>query len=359
MGKKSRRNKGHNGAKGEEKVRMPTGGQQNLDNISFVNMIFYPEVGLGEDESPSGASVRGAVGHEPMHEVMMNVFDSRLQKHWTQCFDAGDFDRVFEDFTPMLLALQDAGMAQNLNESHRAESTTLRSNEMKLQSQYGDLEDRLDLGEESFLFIPLEAFYCNLPHALIDGMMIGMGIPPNMRANVMKGYKDVKVWTHKKGPCCGGTKPPDSDLVGPHEFTRGLRFQCGMTATLASMCIYALLKVTKASPNDVFIFPHALVFSSKDGDFNEIIQAIGFATPSIYHRSQDLWYTAGKHTSVLPMNFPLPWDGAVQVGSPGMLQPGDEPVTHAGNEQFMKIVEESGCSWYPLFSESLDDRLNA
>ena len=347
MGKKSRRNRGNDAQqrKTEKKmvVKPLTGSTQNL-----ANMIFYPEVALEESATPSGASVRGTVGHNAMFEVGLHIFEKRMQTAWQKS------RVVFEEFTPLLLALQDAGIAQNRDESWRVDSATICDSEERLRLQLSDLEQRLEGGEESFLYIPLEAFYCNLSHELIGVMMKKMGVPPNMWANVMKGYnEEVQVWTHKKGPCIDLARPPDEDLVGPHPFKRGLRLQAGMTPTIAAIILYGMMKIAgiSSSPDDVFIFPQALVFASKDADkkIDETLQKIGSFTPCIYDR-QDLWSTAGKHTPVKLMEL-APNPDAVESGIPFILQPGDEPVSHVENEQFMQAVKEDGCCWYPLFSD--------
>ena len=78
MGKKSRRNRGNDAQqrKAEKKmaVKPLTGSTQNL-----ANMIFYPEVALEESATPSGASVRGTVGHNAMFEVGLHIFEKRMQ----------------------------------------------------------------------------------------------------------------------------------------------------------------------------------------------------------------------------------------------------------------------------------------
>ena len=256
------------------------------------------------------------------------------------------------EYTPILLAYLDAAKMQNNDESARVESTTIRDSERRLQLQVTLLERRLEVKgeEESFLFIPLEAFYCNIPHELIEKILGKFGVPPKMMETVMSAYYNVTIRTHKEALIWrvnDRVKPEDDALVGPYPFTRGLRLQSGMTAPIATMLVYVLLKSTGVSPSEVFIFPHGLVFASTDADdkFEEVINKIGSLTPSIYQRSEELWCMAGKHTTAKPMTFALPWDG--EHNSPVMMQPGEEPVRNVGKEQFMKNVKENGCSWYP------------
>ena len=77
----------------------------------------------------------------------------------------------------------------------------------------------------------------------------------------------------------------------------------------------------------------------------------------IYHNSEELWCTAGKHTNVKPMVFGLPWNGDVSENEPVTILQGEESIRHVGNEQFMKKIEETGCSWYPVFSSNPESTL--
>ena len=94
------------------------------------------------------------------------------------------------EYTPILLAYLDAAKMQNNDESARVESTTIRDSERRLQLQVTLLERRLEVKgeEESFLFIPLEAFYCNIPHELIEKILGKFGVPPKMMETVMSAY---------------------------------------------------------------------------------------------------------------------------------------------------------------------------
>lgn len=126
-------------------------------------------------------------------------------------------------------------------------------------------------------------------------------------------------------------------------------------------CNYVILsrKGGQDITTDVFILPHGLVFASKDPDhkFEEIINKISNITPMIYHNSEEFWCTAGKHTSVKPMVFGLPWDGDVSENEPVAIMQGEQSIRHVGNEQFMKEIEGKGCSWYPVFSSNPDSTL--
>ena len=169
---------------------VPTG-QQMVDSL-LPDMIFYPENPLRPGEAPSGATVRGVIGHETMFVVTQHILEGRVQKSWTQGFDSGQ--PRFGDHTIMLLALLDAGIAQNLNESHRAESSTLGDNEKMIKSQLSDLERRVKGGEESFLFIPLESFYYNIPHAIVKSMLnIMFKNQATLIGKIMEGYTGTRV----------------------------------------------------------------------------------------------------------------------------------------------------------------------
>lgn len=309
---------------------------EQIVNSLGPDMIFYPEKPLCPNETPSGASIRGIVGHQTIFEVTQSMLEGRIQKMWTQAAHAGQ--PPFGDHTPIILALLDAGIAQNLNETHRAESTTLTGNERKLKSQVADLERRVRSCDESFLCIPLDSFYYNLPHAIIKGMLNAkLSNQANLIGKVMEGYMGVRVWIHKKGsPPPDGSRPPDEDLAGPHPFKCGLRFQCGMTSAIASILIYAILTVSRvSSASEVFIFPHALIFaSSKNGDkkFDQIIKGIAAFTPEIYKNSIESWCTSGKECTTTRV------DGIA--------------VKLVECDHFMEIVRKKGCSWYPLFSDS-------
>ena len=350
MGKKSRRNP-------EKKKNKKTSNNNYVDNPASADMIFYPEEAWDGTAVPSGASVRGNVGHNAMFEVNLLVYESRIQDSWSA--DAS----IFEEFTPILLSFMDAATMQNSDENFRTKSTTIVQSEKRLNLQLSLLEHRLQMGEESFLFIPLETFYFNIPHQFIEIILGRFGMPPRLLGTVMMAYNtNVSIRTHKEGLIFGvndRVKPPDEALLGPHPFKRGLRLQCAMTPTIATMLLFCLVKGAKISPTDVFILPHGLVFASKDPDhkFEEIINKISDITPMIYHNSEELWCTAGKHTNVKPMVFGLPWNGDVSENEPVAIMQGEESIRHVGNEQFMKEIEEKGCSWYPVFSSNPESTL--
>ena len=113
--------------------------QQITDSLSPA-MIFYPENPVRTGENQSRASARGTVGHEVMFMVMLNILEGCIQNNWTQAAELGR--PLFGDHTPMLLALMDAGIAQNMNETHRAKSSTLCESEMRLNPQISDLKRR-------------------------------------------------------------------------------------------------------------------------------------------------------------------------------------------------------------------------
>ncbi|KAL7534338.1 hypothetical protein ACHAWF_004802 [Thalassiosira exigua] len=313
---------------------MPNG-QQMADSLS-PNMIFYPEEPLKPGNIPSGAAVRGTVGHEVMFTIPLNVYEGRIQKMLTQQSQSGR-SLLFGEHAPILLALLDGGIAQGLNETHRAESTTLNANEKLLQSQLVDLKHRIKGGKESFLFIPLEIFYLNVQHSTMKGLIsfILRG-STGLADKVMQAYSGVRVWTHKRGPHPrDGSRPPDSDLVGPHEFKAGLRLQCGMTSAIAVVLISMLLKgVFLSSNSETFILPHALVFSSQGRrtSFDSIVKSFGAFTPTFFEDWIKAWCTSGKDC-VAPRHD------------------NDIVVKHVGNDHFIERVQREGCSWYPLFSD--------
>lgn len=163
MGKKSRRNPE------KKKKKDKTTSNNNYDNDpASASMIFYPEEAWDGTSIPSGASVRGNVGHNAMFEVNLLVYESSIQDSWLA--DA----TIFEEFTPILLAFVDSATMQNSDENYRTKSTTIVQSEKRLNLQLSLLEHRLQMKEESFLFIPLETFYFNIPHQFIELILSGM-----------------------------------------------------------------------------------------------------------------------------------------------------------------------------------------
>ena len=322
---------------------MPTG-QQMVDSLS-PDMIFYPEKALQQGEVPSGASVRGTVGHTTMFEVHLRIYEERIQ---TMLIERAQSGRpvLFGQQVPTLLALLDGGIAQGFNEAHRAESTTLVASEKLLKSQLTRLEYRVQGNDESFLFIPMEALYCNCSHKVIKSLLSFMLMgQADLIEKIMQAYTDARFWTHKKGPHPpDGSRPPASDLVGPCEFNASLRLQCAMSSAIAMTLIATLLKVGTSSCNsDAFIFPHALIFSSLDKDSGEgftidaLLKRFESFEPILLKSWVETWCTSGNSGAATKR------DGIV--------------VKHVGSDQFIDRVRTEGCSWYPLFSDKPDSTL--
>lgn len=316
---------------------VPTG-QQIVDSLG-PGMIFYPENPLKPGEIPSGGSVRGTVGHEQMFSMTLGIYEGRLQKSWSELAGNGR-PRCwpwFEELTPIILALLDAGIAQKMNKTYREESSTLGDNEQMLKLQLATLKSRLNAGGESFLFIPLEPYYLNTPHAIVKGIVDAMlGNQGALAERIKEGYTNVQFWTHKKGPWVG-SRPPDSDLLGPHSFRGGLRLQCGMTPTLAVMLIYMLVKASRVtSASEVFVFPHALVFASANGkgEMDDIVKKVSSVIPTVSRVSIVLWRTAGRDCTL-----------------------DNKAIKYVGKAQFIEMVRKMGCSWYPLFSDDANSSL--
>jgi hypothetical protein len=318
-------------------VPVPTG--QQLVASHSPDMIFYPESPLSPGELPTGCSVRGTVGHEPMFQVTQSILEGRIQQMWTNMADAGKLP--LGEHSHMLLALLDVAIASNCNEEYRAESQSLSDNKAKMEAQLIDLERRVHEsqqqqnghGLESFLFIPLEPYYLGLSHELMEMMLEAyFQRQPELVTKIMSGYKGARAYTHRLGPRPpDGSLPTDNDLVGPCPFKGGLRLQCGMTPTLAIVHIHGLLSLAKVtSTSEVFIFPHALVFASSDNGhwFDEITKNIRNFPTRFYQESNESWRTSGKKCEV---------NGST--------------VKHESCASFMGIVRRKGFTLYPLFSE--------
>ena len=166
------------------------------------------------------------VGHNKMFALLQSIMADRMWKLFR-------FQPPLSD--PSLLPIFDIQPNNTINDNEQARLDATAAKVAHLRS-------RVELPGVVCAYVPLRVFYATVPHEVIQTIFGKSGMPPKI-CNVLKqGFlANVTIKIHKglppkipNGGYVPDWKPPK--LVGPINFSRGLRPQCCLTPVLSWPC---------------------------------------------------------------------------------------------------------------------------